>query len=86
MSVINKIKVAVIGATGYTGLDLVLMLSNHPKVKIKTHKAAIAGRVRGSTIFKKILNSEVPSILAASNNSLGRAFIKFLINKVQKPV
>ena len=34
MSVNNKITVAVIGATGYTGLDLVLMLSKHPKVKI----------------------------------------------------
>ena len=34
MSILNKIKVAVIGATGYTGLDLVLMLSKHPKVKI----------------------------------------------------
>mgnify|MGYP001179844719 CR=1 FL=1 len=35
MSMYNKINVAVIGATGYTGLDLVLMLSKHPKVKIK---------------------------------------------------
>ena len=35
MSMKNKINVAVIGATGYTGLDLVLMLSKHPKVKIK---------------------------------------------------
>ena len=31
----NKINIAVIGATGYTGLDLILMLSKHPKVKIK---------------------------------------------------
>ncbi len=31
----NKINVAVIGATGYTGLDLILMLTKHPKVKIK---------------------------------------------------
>ena len=35
MSINNKINVAVIGATGYTGLDLVLMLSKHPKVQIK---------------------------------------------------
>ena len=31
----NKINVAVIGATGYTGLDLILLLSKHPKVSIK---------------------------------------------------
>ena len=34
MSVKNKIKVAVIGATGFTGLDLVFFLSKHPRVKI----------------------------------------------------
>ena len=33
MSIQKKIKVAIIGATGYTGLDLVLMLS-HPKVDL----------------------------------------------------
>ena len=33
MSINNKIRVAVIGATGYTGLDLTLMLSKHPRVK-----------------------------------------------------
>ena len=30
----KKINIAVIGATGYTGLDLVYMLSKHPKVNI----------------------------------------------------
>ena len=34
MSIHNKINVAIIGATGYTGLDLVYMLSSHPRVKI----------------------------------------------------
>ena len=35
MSINNKINVAIIGATGYTGLDLTLMLTKHPRVKIK---------------------------------------------------
>ena len=30
----NCINVAVVGATGYVGLDLVYLLSKHPKVKI----------------------------------------------------
>ena len=34
MSAHNKKNVAVIGATGFTGLDLVFILSKHPKVKI----------------------------------------------------
>ena len=35
MSRQKKINTAIIGATGYTGLDLILLLSKHPKVKIK---------------------------------------------------
>ena len=34
MSSMNKLKIAVIGATGYTGLDLVYLLSKHSKIKI----------------------------------------------------
>ena len=29
---LKKINIAIIGATGYTGLDLVLLLSKHPKI------------------------------------------------------
>ena len=35
MSIHNKINVAVIGATGYTGLDLIFMLTKHPRVILK---------------------------------------------------
>ena len=35
MSKYNKINVAVIGATEFSGLDLILMLTKHPKIKIK---------------------------------------------------
>ena len=35
---INKLKIAVIGATGYTGLELVYLLSKHPKAKIMRDK------------------------------------------------
>ena len=34
MPIMNKLKIAIIGATGYTGLDLTHLLSKHPKVKI----------------------------------------------------
>ena len=34
MSSFKKINVAVIGATGYTGLDLINLLAKHPKVKL----------------------------------------------------
>ena len=31
----NKLRTAIIGATGYTGLELVYLLTKHPKVQIK---------------------------------------------------
>ncbi len=31
----KKIKIAIAGATGYVGLDLIKFLSKHPMVKIK---------------------------------------------------
>ena len=46
MSIHNKIKVAVIGATGYTGLDLVLLLSKHPKVLITNLCATNLGKYK----------------------------------------
>ena len=33
----QKLKIAIIGATGFTGLDLVYYLSKHPKVKLVTY-------------------------------------------------
>ncbi len=30
----NKIKIAIIGATGFTGLDLTHYLAKHPRIKI----------------------------------------------------
>ena len=35
MSFKSKINVAVIGATGYTGLDLINILAKHPYVKLE---------------------------------------------------
>ena len=32
---LKKINVAIAGATGYVGLDLVFFLSKHPKIEIK---------------------------------------------------
>ena len=56
MSIHNKINVAVIGATGYTGLDLILLLSKHPKVKI-TNLCATKNLGKKISFFDNGLNS-----------------------------
>ena len=61
MSMKNKLKIAVIGATGYTGLDLVFMLSKHPKIQIKS---LVATKYLGKNIsfFDKRITKKLPKI------------------------
>ena len=83
----NDLTPAVIGFTLSPCVKTVAQKKSfHTKVKIKTDKAASAGRTRGKTINKNILASPTPSIRPLSISSNGRAFIKFLMKKVQNPV
>ena len=61
MSMHNKINAAVIGATGFTGLDLVLMLSKHPKVKI-TNLCATKNLGKNINFFDKRIKKKLPKI------------------------
>ena len=61
MSTHNKINVAVIGATGYTGLDLTLMLSRHPKVKI-VNLCATKNLGKKISYFDKRIKKDLPKI------------------------
>ena len=66
MSVKNKIKVAIIGATGYTGLDLTLMLSNHPCVKI-INLCATKNLGKKISFFDKRIKKKLPKISSLKN-------------------
>ena len=61
MSINNKINVAIIGATGFTGLDLILMLSNHPKVNIK-NLCATKNLGKSINFFDKRIKKKLPKI------------------------
>ena len=61
MSINNKIKIAVIGATGYTGLDLTLMLSKHPRVKI-VYLCATKNIGKKISHFDKRIKKKLPKI------------------------
>ena len=61
MSVHNKIKVAVIGATGYTGLDLIFLLSKHPRVEI-TKLCATRNLGKKINFFDKRIKKKLPPI------------------------
>ena len=61
MSIHNKINVAVIGATGYTGLDLILMLSKHPKVNL-INLCATKNLGKKVSYFDKRIKKKLPKI------------------------
>ncbi len=57
----KKINIAIIGATGYTGLDLVFLLSKHPKAKIK-YLCATKNLGKKITFFDKRIKKKLPPI------------------------
>jgi len=61
MSIHNKINVAIIGATGYTGLDLIWILSKHPKVKI-VNLCATKNLGKSINFFDKRIKKKLPRV------------------------
>ena len=62
----NKLKIAVIGATGYTGLDLVYILSKHSKVKI-VYLCATKNLGKNISFFDKRIKKNLPKISSTQN-------------------
>ncbi len=60
-NMINKLKIAVIGATGYTGLELVYLLSKHPKAKI-INLCATKNIGKKISMFEKRIKKNLPLI------------------------
>ena len=57
----KKINIAIIGATGYTGLDLVLLLSKHPKANILS-LCATKNLGKKISYFDKRIKKKLPKI------------------------
>ena len=86
MSFINKIKIAVIGATGYTGLDLVHILSKHPKVKI-VGLCATKNLGKNISYFNKKITRQLPKLSSVNKlnwNSLDLVFLSLPNGEAQK--
>ena len=82
----NKINIAVIGATGYTGLDLILMLSKHPRVKLK-NLCATKNIGKNINSLDKRIKKNLPKISLAKNinwNAIDLAFLSLPNGEAQK--
>ena len=86
MSIHKKVNIAVIGATGYTGLDLVLMLSKHPRVTIK-NLCATKNLGKDINFFDKRIKKKLPRITSVKNiqwNILDLVFLSLPNGEAQK--
>ena len=86
MSSMNKLKIAVIGATGYTGLDLVYLLSKHSKIKI-LNLCATKNLGKKINSFDKRITKKLPkisSINSVSWNDLDLVFLSLPNGEAQR--
>ena len=74
---LKKIKIAVIGATGYTGLDLIHLLSRHPKVIIK-YLCATKNLGKKISFFDKRIKKKLPTISSLKKISWKNIDLVFL--------
>ena len=73
----DKLKIAIIGATGYTGLDLVYILSRHPKVEI-AYLCATKNLGKKINYFDKRIKKLFPKITSIKNINFEKLDLVFL--------
>ena len=84
----KKINIAVIGATGYTGLDLVFLLSKHPKVNI-INLCATKNLGKNISFFDKRIKKKLPKISTVKKinwSNIDLAFLSLPNGEAQKLV
>ena len=74
---LKKINIAVIGATGYTGLDLIHLLSKHPKVKI-IYLCATKKLGKKISFFDKRIKKKLPKITSINDIDWKKLDLVFL--------
>ena len=57
----DSLKIAIVGATGYIGLELIKILSNHPRVKI-VYLCAVKSIGKNINFFDKRIKKKLPKI------------------------
>ena len=73
----DSLKIAVAGATGYVGLELIKILSNHSKVKILYLCANKSAGMKINTFDKKIIKKNLPRISKIKNINWNKINILF---------
>jgi N-acetyl-gamma-glutamyl-phosphate reductase len=77
MSVLKKKNIAIIGATGYTGLDLTFILSKHPKINI-VYLCATKNLGKKISFFDNRIKNNLPKISSLSDVNWSKIDLAFL--------
>ena len=77
MPVMDKVKIAILGATGFTGLDLVLYLSKHPRAEIM-YLCASKNLGKSINFFDKRLSKKLPKITSIKKINWSKLDLVFL--------
>ena len=84
----NKINIVIAGATGYVGLDLVYLLSKHPKVNI-SYLCAQKNLGKNIKFFDKRIKKNLPKITNLKNvkwNNVDLLFLSLPNGEAQKVI
>ncbi len=73
----KKLNIAIIGATGYTGLDLVFLLTKHPKAKI-CYLCATKNLGKKINYFDKRIKNKLPKISSIQKIEWSKLDLVFL--------
>ena len=82
----KKINIAIIGATGFTGIELVLLLSKHPNVRVK-YLCATKNLGKKISYFDNRIKKKLPKISSSKTIdwlTLDLAFLSLPTGAAQK--
>ena len=77
------ISVAVLGSTGYVGLELINILSRHPQVSIKFLGSENYPNQKINTFDKRIINKDLPKLDLNKNINLEIIDVTFCFSSIK---
>ena len=60
-------KIAILGASGYTGAELIRIISNHPEMEITVLAAYSKAGLRMEKVFPHLRSLKLPSLMKIEN-------------------
>jgi len=63
----DRVRIAVLGASGYTGAEIVRILANHPQFQIKVMTADRKAGEQFGSVFPHLISQDLPRLIAVND-------------------